>query len=107
MRDLPVSGSTPPGTTYVDQLLWALEHPLPERRLVAARVLGQRGEPRAATPLRSLVTNSDPYLAATALHALAQICGVDQIRDVLREQQRSGPAPVRAAARAALGAEHG
>lgn len=94
--------AAPPQTTYVDQLLWALKHPLPERRLVAARVLGQRGERRATGPLRSLVAHSDPYLAAEALNALVKVCGRDQVCDLLHERARWGPAPVRAAARAAL-----
>jgi HEAT repeat protein len=75
---------------------------LPERRLLAIKVLGTRGEPRAVPHLRALATDTDPYLAATAVTALVSITGVDAERDLLIELARTGPAPVRWAARQAL-----
>lgn len=33
----------PPDADYADLLVWALDHPLAERRLLAARVLGEVG----------------------------------------------------------------
>lgn len=95
----------PPGTGYTDALVWALDHPLAERRILAANILGTRGDPRAATPLRRLADASDdPYLAAAALQAAVRIDGPDASRALLRRLARDGPAPVRAVAVAELAA---
>jgi len=93
----------PAGTTYADQLLWALAHPLVERRMVAARVLGERRERRAIPELRELaLTQGDPYLAAAALHALVSIEGPQRLRELLERLAAKGPPQVREAASAAL-----
>lgn len=86
----------PPGAGYSDLLMWALDHPLAERRLVAARALGQRREVRAEGRLRELVwTREDPYLAAAAVQALVAIVGRQDCTDLLTELAEHGPAPVR------------
>jgi hypothetical protein len=91
----------PASATWTDQLIWALGHPLPGRQMIAAQVLGQRREIRAAAPLRVLVGNADPYLAAQALQSLVLILGADAIGDMLNELARTGaPAVSRVAQRA-------
>lgn len=86
----------PPEADYADLLVWALDHPLAERRLVAARALGQRREARAEGRLRKLIwTREDPYLAAAAVQALAEIVGRRACADLLTELAEHGPAPVR------------
>ncbi len=94
--------AAPVETTYVDALLWALRHPVVERRMIAARVLGERREPRAREALRELATQEeDPYLAAEALHALFTIDGVDVHRNLAERLARHGPPAVRAVAKRA------
>jgi HEAT repeat protein len=94
----------PPGASYVDSLLWALGHPLPERQMIAARVLGELREQRAAQTLREIAsTSDDPYLAARALTSLVQIEGVEPLAELLEDRAANGAVPVREAARAALG----
>lgn len=86
----------PPAADYVDRLIWALGHPLVERRLVAARLLGERCEARATAPLRDLAEHSDdPYLAAVAVESVVAIVGVDASRALLRRIASTGAAPVR------------
>ncbi|MGO9882600.1 MAG: HEAT repeat domain-containing protein [Solirubrobacteraceae bacterium] len=90
----------PATATWTDQLIWALGHPLPGRQMIAAQVLGQRREIRAAEPLRELVDKADPYLAAQALQSLVLIVGVPAIRDLLDRLARTGsPAVSRVAQR--------
>lgn len=89
----------PPGTGYTDALVWALDHPLAERRITAANILGTRRDPRAAAPLRRLAEHSDdPYLAAAALQAAVRIDGPAASRQLLQRLARDGPAPARAVA---------
>jgi HEAT repeat protein len=91
---LPVA--PPTHTDYTDRLLWALRHPLPETRLIAARTLGRRQATRAAGSLRELaLADDDPYLAATALEALVRLQGAAALRPVLETLATQGPAPVR------------
>lgn len=90
--------AAPEGTPFDDRLLWALDHPLPERRLTAAQALGRRGVTRARHRLRELVSAADPYLAATALEALVAIDGAAEHRALLAELRRVGAPRVRAAA---------
>jgi HEAT repeats len=98
----PVEG--PAGLDYADQLLWALHHPLPDRQMIAAQILGARRERRAVQPLRAvLASTGDPYLAAEALLALVRITGVRDCQDVLTRYAASGPALVRRVARDQLG----
>jgi HEAT repeat protein len=92
---------SPDDADYVDRLLWALHHPLVERRIIAARALGDRREARGLQRLQVMATDSDPYLAAAAVSALGQIGG-DGISELLRRLAETGPAPVRHAARTAL-----
>lgn len=90
----PVEG--PAGLDYVDRLLWSLHHPLPERRISAAQVLGARREHRAAEPLRIvLAEGADPHLAIAALTALVRISGVAANRELLEDYAHYGPAPTR------------
>lgn len=86
----------PPEADYADRLVWALDHPLAERRMVAAQMLGQRREARATDRLYRLAcSRHDPYLAATALWALVSITGRPACTDLLAELAQCGPAPVR------------
>jgi hypothetical protein len=86
----------PSEADYADRLVWALDHPLAERRMVAARVLGERREARATDRLYRLArSRHDPYLAATALRALVSITGRPACADLLAELAQCGPAPVR------------
>ncbi len=70
--------------------------------MIAAQVLGQRREPAAEEPLRALVRDRDPFLAAQALHSLIAIVGVAALTgEVLEPLARSGaPAVNRVALRA-------
>jgi HEAT repeats len=89
----------PAGTTFDDRLLWALGHPLAERRMAAALALGKRRLARASGPLRDLVDDPDPYLAAVALEALVEIDGAETHDALLAELRGSAPPAVRAVAR--------
>ena len=93
---------SPPGTSYCEELLWALGHPLPGRQMIAAQILGERREPSAEQPLRRLVREGDPYLAAQALESLILIVGVDPLQGLLRELAQSGAPAVTRVAWAAL-----
>lgn len=98
----------PPGTSYVDQLVWALDHPLTERRMIAVRVLGQRGERRAIPKLRELAEKTDdPYLAAASLQALVSICGAPALPELLERLAAVGPPQVKAVAASALARRSG
>ncbi len=94
----------PVEASYEDRLIWALEHPLPGRQMIAAQVLGELREPAAEPPLRALVHAADPFLAAQALRSLVSIVGVDGVRDLLEPLAASGaPAVSRVALRALQG----
>jgi hypothetical protein len=56
-----LSAEAPEGTDYTERLIWALHHPLPDRRLLAAQTLGPRGDTAAIAPLRELTADPDPY----------------------------------------------
>jgi HEAT repeat protein len=93
----------PAGTPHVERLLWALRHPLVERRMVAIDALASLSEPAAVEPLRALANSADdPYLAARALDALVAIAGAGAVWPMLVRLAEHGAAPVRAAARRAL-----
>ena len=94
---------SPPATSYTDQLIWALGHPLAGRQMIAAQILGQRRERAAERPLRELVERGDPFLAAQALHSLVLIVGVDDLRDLLQALVGSAPPAVSRVASIALG----
>jgi len=94
----------PAGASYTDELIWALDHPLAGRQMIAAQVLGQRREVSAEQPLRRLVREADPYLAAEALHSLTLIVGVQRLSGLLEELVRTGAPAVSHVARQALAA---
>ena len=95
--------AAPAGTSYVELLLWELGHPLPDRQLLAAEILGKLRDPRACEPLRRLASESaDPYLAAQALRSLLAIDGATMHRALLEELADTGAAPARAVASRAL-----
>ena len=61
---------------YESKLIQALDHRLADRRLIAARVLGQIGGTRAVRALIKLAQrDGDPYASAEAVRALACIGG--------------------------------
>jgi hypothetical protein len=92
------------GADYTARLVWALHHPLADRRLLAARLLGQRGDRAAAEPLRRLVAEDpDPYTTAAALESLVTLTGVAESRSLLESCATQGAVPVRAVARWLLG----
>ena len=64
---------------YGAQLINALRHPDPGRRLLAAWILGERHEQRAVPALRTILLTEkrDVYMAKAAAVALARIGGVD------------------------------
>lgn len=98
--------AAPVGADHVDKLIWALHHPLPERRLLAADALAQRRERRAAPVLRrSLEERPDPYQQASVLSALLAIEGVEGLGDLLARLAADGAAPARRVATQALQAD--
>jgi hypothetical protein len=93
----------PPGTSFVDRLVWALHHPLHDRRILAAKALGERREAGARGALRTVIDEGDdPYLAAEALRSLLLIDGAAAHRDLVERLSGQGSVPVRAVARRAL-----
>jgi len=84
--------AAPPGTTYVDSLIWALGHPVSETAMIAARVLGMRAETAAAPALRALVDGPDAFLAAQALRSLIAIESEARLRPLLDRLAAGGPA---------------
>jgi HEAT repeat protein len=91
-----------PARDFEEQLIRALAHPLPDRRLLAAQILGRRGARRAVPRLIRVVDEADdPYLVAEATVALARIGDPAGLAVVARMAQQ-GPAVARAAARTAL-----
>jgi len=95
---------SPAGVSYSEQLIWALGHRLPGTQMIAAQILGERRERAAETPLRNLVDDADPYLAAQALESLVSIVGVAGTRDLLEPLAESGAPAVRRVAWQALNA---
>ena len=67
--------------------------------MAAALALGKRRLARASGPLRELVGDPDPYLAACALEALVEIDGAEKHGALLAELRESAPPTVRAVAR--------
>lgn len=91
--------AAPAGTSFDDRLLWALGHPLAERRMGAVQALGKRRIVAASGRLQELVSDPDPYLAASALEALVRIDGAERHRALLEELRVTAPPAVRAVAR--------
>jgi HEAT repeat protein len=87
---------------YEQLLIRALKHPLHDRRLIAATVLGDRRSTIAvASLIEAMTQRADPYLGAEAARALAKIgdpAGLAAVRTAAREAS----AIVREAARRAL-----
>jgi hypothetical protein len=93
----------PPELSYDERLIWALDHPLADTAITAARLLGARRTAAAAGPLRRVVAaQRDPYLAAHALRALVAVEGFRATRPLLRELAAQGPMLLRRVARAEL-----
>ncbi len=93
----------PAGTGCTQRLISTLHHPLPDRRLLAARTLGERRDPTAVPPLRHLVDDPDLYVAAAGLTSLVTIAGLDGVGDLVRHlADHADAAPVRTAARQLL-----
>jgi len=94
--------AAPRGTSYTQQLIWALRHPVSETARLAASILGVRREVAAAAAPEALVAESDdPYLVAEAVRALASIEG-ERARPLLERLVREGGVIVRRAAAEAL-----
>jgi len=97
------ASAAPPRADYVGKLVWALHHPLPERRLVAADTLGHLRDPRATPTLTALLDEDpDPYLQAAAISALLAIEGAPRVRSLLERLVTDGSAPARHVAVQAL-----
>ncbi|HEX9124587.1 MAG TPA: HEAT repeat domain-containing protein [Actinomycetota bacterium] len=83
------------GASFEEKLIRALDHRLPDRRVLAARILGELGASAAVPRLAELAVGTDDlYLAAEAARALARI---DPHHPALRALQDSGPLLVRSA----------
>jgi HEAT repeat protein len=86
-----------PGRTYEQKLIRALSHPLRDRRLMAAEILGKLRSQAATERLAEIsLDGSDPYLQAEAVRALAAI---DPEHGVIRRLKEGGPVLAQAAAR--------
>lgn len=83
--------AAPEGTPFDELLLWALDHPLVERRMVAVRALARRRVERAREPLRALTSDADAYLAAAALDALTNSMASMRIANSLSSLRRMAP----------------
>jgi HEAT repeat protein len=78
-----------------------LRHPLADRAVLAASLLGGRGDRRAVPALCDALSAADPYLQAEAAAALGHL-GSDQAIPSLAELLREGALPGRVAAARAL-----
>jgi HEAT repeat protein len=94
----PACGApTDDGRGYEQKLLAALSHRLPDRRLLAAELLGRLGARGAIPRLAELAGDDrDPYLQATAARALARM---DPDHPVVLRLAERGPVLARAALR--------
>lgn len=87
---------------YVDKLISALNHPVPETVQLAASILGQRRESRAVGPLLRLLGRTDePGALESALEALGKI-GDPQAIQLIRRHVRRWPLRARREAVSAL-----
>lgn len=83
--------------TYEQKLVRALNHHLSDRRLLAARILGERRSRAAVSRLAEAATDlADPYVAAEAARSLALIDPDHPVVEWLRE---AGPVLARTAVR--------
>jgi len=86
--------------TYEGKLIAALRGPLPDRRVLAAQILGRIRSRKAVDALEAIARDpADPYLAAAAAHALASI---DPRLPCVSALVRGGPALVRRAIRSVI-----
>jgi len=87
----------PSDRSYEQKLILALSHRLPDRRLMAARILGQLRSRGAVPALERLALDGDdPYLQAEAARALQAI---DPGNEVAARLAESGPILTRTARR--------
>jgi HEAT repeat protein len=97
----PNRGGRRRSPSYEAKLIAALRGPLPDRRILAAQILGRIRCRAAIRELEALAKDqADPYLAAAAARALAAI---DSELPSVVELARGGPALVRRAVRSAIG----
>lgn len=83
--------------SYEQKLIAALAHRLPDRRLLAAELLGRLGSRAAVPQLSELALDAtDPHLQAAAARALARI---DADHPIVRRLAEQGPMLARAALR--------
>lgn len=83
---------------YDQKLIWALDSKLPETKLMAARILGERRASQSVSRLMALAAEDiDPYLKAEVVRALGRI-GDERGLEVVRRAAAYGEPPVRAAA---------
>lgn len=70
--------------SYEERLLGALEHPVPEVRMLAVQILGHRKSTKAVPALVTLLNDehSDFYLQREALLALARIGSPEALQAV-------------------------
>jgi hypothetical protein len=79
--------------TYEEMLVRALSHRLPDRRILAAEILGRRRSQAATERLAALALDpADPYVQASAAAALAAI---QPDHPVVRHLAGNGPVLVR------------
>lgn len=86
----------------VDRLIWAMGHPLHDRRLIAASLLRNHPSKRTTDALWRAVDGDDPFLASQALRTLIDLHGVDALAPRLRELAEHGTFLLQTAARRAL-----
>lgn len=87
--------------SYEEKLVAALSHPVRERRILAAELLGRLGSRRAVPRLVELAEDGeDPYLQAAAARALARIA---PHHPLVRRLASAGPVLARAALREVTG----
>ena len=85
---------------YEHKLVQALDHRLSDRRVLAARILGELRSETGVSRLAALAEERlDPYLAAEAARALARI---DPTHPAVLHIARSGPVLSRTAVREGL-----
>jgi HEAT repeat protein len=87
--------------SYENKLVTALNHRLPDRQVLAARILGALRSQAAIPALAGLAEDGgDPYLAAEAARALAMI---EPEHPVVRRLEADGPLLSRTAVRKVTG----
>ncbi|MEJ5201833.1 MAG: HEAT repeat domain-containing protein [Anaerolineales bacterium] len=68
-------------SSYEDKLLAALNHPLPERRIMAAQILGNLGSQRALKEFKNIIqAETDYFFLRAVLIASAKISSPDRFQ---------------------------